>query len=277
MRRIQALAIAAALLSQETVFAEEAEDIHPLLTTDFSLNVGVFFPERTFKIGIDATVPGIEREIDISEQLNLSTSETTEAYEIGWRFSEHWLLRTQYFSVGGSRSATLNEDVQWGDYTFGAGTGVFGGIDVSVARLFIGRTYSRDERREFGFGAGVHRLDLEAHLAGQAIINNDPPLYTERRVSTNGPLPNLGAWYVYSFTPKWALSTRLDWLSASIDKYDGTIINASAGVVYAFNRHFAAGLSYNYFEVDVDINEDNWTGFVEQTIDGAFIYLSGYW
>ena len=257
--------------------AQEARDVHPILESKYAINVGLYYPSRSFRIGVDASIPTIGRDIDISEELNLETSESTGALEIGWRFGEKWILRGQYFTTGGDRSVVLGEDVQWGDYTFGAGTGVSGGIDVGVIRAFVGRTYRADDRQELGIGAGVHRIEIEAFLAGQAIINNEPPLFTERRVKTNGPLPNVGAWYIYALSPKWALATRLDWLSASIDRYDGMILNASAGLSYAFNEHFLVGLNYNYFEVDVTVNEDSWTGNVEQIIDGPFLYMGFHW
>ena len=257
--------------------AQEADDRHPMLTSKYSISLGVFFPERSFEIGVDGSVPSIDRDIDISEQFQLSSSETTQAYEIGWRFTEKWMLRGQYFKVGGSRAAVLEEDVVWGDYTFGAGTGIAGGIDVSVARLFVGRRFSDHDHQEWGIGLGIHRLEISANIAGQAIINNEPPIFTERSASTRGPLPNLGGWYVYSFNSKWALQTRLDWLSASIDKYSGTIINAAAGITYAFNPHFLAGVNYNYFHIDVDIKDDPWRGYAESTIDGAFGYIAFHW
>lgn len=277
-RQLACLAAALICLSTAgTAIAQEADDVHPILTSKYSINIGVFFPERSFEIGVDGSVPSIERDIDISEQFKLSSSETTQAYEIGWRFGKKWSLRGQYFKVGGSRSAVLDEDVVWGDYTFGAGTGVAGGIDVSITRLFVGRRFSDRDEYEWGIGAGVHRLDLSAYIAGQAIINNEPPIYTERRASTHGPLPNLGAWYVYAFNDRWALTTRVDWLSASIDKYDGTIINASAGVNFALNEHFLIGAAYNYFEIDIEITDDPWKGYAESIIDGAFAYVSFHW
>lgn len=131
------------------------------------VSLGVFFPERSFKIGVDATVPGIESNIDLSEEFNLKTSETTEAFEFGWRFGKKWLLRGQYFSVGGTRSATLDEDVEWGDYTFGTGTGVVGGIDVTISRFYFGYTFRRDNVHEFGIGGGLHRLDIDALFAAR--------------------------------------------------------------------------------------------------------------
>lgn len=251
--------------------------MHPILTSTYSINVGVFFPERGFKIGVDGSGPAIERDIDISEQFQIGSSETTQSYEFGWRFGEKWLTRGQYFKVGGSQSAVLEEPVEWGDFTFAPGTGIAGGIDVAITRLFVGRTFRATENQEFGIGGGLHRLALDAYIAGQAIVNDLPPAYTERRVSTRGPLPNLGAWYIYAFSPRWAFQTRLDWLSASIDKYDGTIINAAVGVNFAFNKHFLLGASYQYFEIDVEVTDDPWRGFVEHQVDGAFAYLSFQW
>ncbi|MCK5326245.1 MAG: hypothetical protein KAJ57_09550, partial [Woeseiaceae bacterium] len=46
--------------------AQEPADIHPLLAAKYGLNVGIFFPERSFEIGVDASLPGIETQIDIS-------------------------------------------------------------------------------------------------------------------------------------------------------------------------------------------------------------------
>ena len=73
------------------------------------------------------------------------------------------------------------------------------------------------------------------------------------------------------------MMTRLDWLSASIDKYDGQIINASVGVNFAMTRHFGIGLSYNYFELDIGIKDAHWRGDAEIRINGPFVYLSATW
>jgi hypothetical protein len=266
-----------ALVMPVSAAAQDAWDAHPFLTDKFGVRLGVFFPDRSFKIGVDASIPVIDRDIDLSQQFKLAESETTESLELAWRFGKKWLVGGQYFSVGGSRSAQLDEDVEWGDYTFGAGTGVSGGIDVSITRLYFGYKLSKTDEREFGIGGGVHRLDLSAFIRGQAIINNNPPEVAELSASTHGPLPNLGGWYTHALSRRWALNVRLDWLSASIDKYDGTIINAAAGVNFAATRHFGVGLSYNYFELDIGIKDSNWRGRSESRIDGPYLYLSASW
>lgn len=265
------------LVVPTALFAQDAEDVHPFLIKKYIFNAGVYFPDRSFKVGIDASTPSPTPQFDVSEQFKLSESETTESFEFAWRFAERWVARGQYFSVGGSKSLTLDEDVEWGDYTFGAGTGISGGVDVSITRLFAGYSLRHDGVQEFGVGAGVHRLDLGVFISGQAIINNNPPESVERHASTVGPLPNLGGWYLRSLSKRWALFTRLDWLSASIDKYDGSILNAALGINFAVSPHFGIGASYNYFEIDLTINDTSWTGTAEQRIDGPFVYLTATW
>jgi len=61
-------------------------------------------------------------------------------------------------------------------------------------------------------------------------------------VQASAPLPNIGGWYRYAFSPKWHLSARLDWLSAS-----------------------------------VDVEKQYWRGAVDLTYQGPFISLTGNW
>ena len=265
------------LVAPLPAFAQDADDVHPYLSDKYTLSLGIFFPERSFKIGVDGSVPDVGAEIDISQQFKLKSNQTTEALELGWRFGKKWLLRGQYFSVGGSRSATLDEDVEWGDYTFGAGTGIVAGMDVTITRMYFGYTFRRDKVHEFGAGGGLHRLDISGFIRGQAFINNNPPEVAELQVSTVGPLPNLGGWYIRSLSSRWALFGRLDWLSANIDKYDGSIINASLGVNLAVTRHFGVGAAYNYFEIDVGVTDDSWKGRANSRIHGPYVYLSASW
>jgi len=277
MYRSAGLALVLLALAPMAAIAEDTWDVHPYLSDKFTVGLGVFFPDRSFKIGVDASAPGFDRSIDLSKEFKIRSTERTESLEFGWRFGKKWLFRGQYFSVGGSKSATLDEDVQWGDYTFGAGTGVSAGIDVSITRFYFGYTIRRDDVQEFGVGGGLHRLDLSAFIRGQAIINNNPPAVAELSASTTGPLPNIGGRYIRSLSRRWAMTVRLDWLSASIDKYDGQIVNAAVGVNFVMTRHFGIALSYNYFGLDIGIKDTNWKGDAESRIHGPFVYLSASW
>jgi hypothetical protein len=69
----------------------------------------------------------------------------------------------------------------------------------------------------------------------------------------------------------------LDWFSASVDKYDGQIVNAGLSVNYSMTQHFGAGLGYNLFELDIGVDDGDWQGRINSSLNGLYVYLSAYW
>jgi hypothetical protein len=126
-------------------------------------------------------------------------------------------------------------------------------------------------------GLGIHWLEISASIEGNAVVNGVPAGFRRESVSAKAPLPNIGAWYTYSISPKWAFRARLDWLSAKVGEYDGTLINAAAGLNYQIFEHAGFGLSYNLFDLDLNINKRGWHGNVNTSYEGAFVHMSFYW
>ena len=102
-------------------------------------------------------------------------------------------------------------------------------------------------------------------------------MFRREAVSASAPLPNIGAWYTYSISPRWALKGRLDWLSASVGDYDGRLVNASLGVNYQVFEHAGLGLSYNLFDLEVGVSKSGWRGRWETNYEGPYVYLSFFW
>lgn len=257
--------------------AQGSGDTHPYLTKKYFASAGVFLPDRTLKFEFDGSVPAIDSTVDFSERFRLDGTDESASVEIGWRFKEAWLLRAQYFRVDDSSTAVLEDDLQWGDALFSAGTGAAAGTDVQVTRFFVGRRYRQGDQWEVGIGGGLHFLDIEAFVRGDAIVNGMPVGFLEEAVGTDGPMPNIGAWYNYSLSANWVLNARLDWLSVEVDKYDGRIINAAIGINYALFQHFGLAVSYNYFELDIGIDDGSWQGRAINRFDGGYVSLTAYW
>ena len=256
----------------------QSQDVHPLLDGTFNVDVGMFFPESTFEISVEGTIdPAPFEPIDFEGALGSDIDEQLGAVEFFWRFGDKWSLRAQYMAFEDRSSAALQEDVEWGDITFGAGTGIGAGLDTTITRLFLGRSFSKNDRREFGLGFGGHVLDISAFIEGNAIINGVPDGFRTDRVETSGVVPNLGAWYMHSFSSRWALTSRLDWLGADIGKYDGQIINFSIGTNFRLFKHVGIGLNYNWLEIDFGVDDDDWKGDLETRSHGLFAYVSAYW
>jgi hypothetical protein len=258
-------------------YADDSSDIHPSLKSQFYLDFGVYYPDRQVSISAGSTLGGDNDWIDFQGEFNHATSDETFSMNFGWRFGEKWQLATQYFDSSGSRQWVLDEDVEFNDFIFREGSNVTTGSHFTLVRLFFARDFAVADNQEFGVGAGIHFLELGASIQGEIITDADENRFRRESVRVSAPLPNIGVWYTYSLSPKWAVKGRLDWISASVDPYDGRLINASLGANYQLLKNVGLGLSYNYFELDVEIRDTNWKGKAETKYKGFFAFLNFNW
>ena len=280
MKCVRGLLLSSLILAAPTkpLLAEEQGSAHPYLTDSFSVDLGIYFPDRQLSIGVDSPIDGPVDMIDFHGDLQNTRSDEIFSLSLRWRFGEKWQIAGQYFNSEGSRETVLKEDVEWGDLVFGAGSSISAGQEFTVTRVFFGRNFATNERYEFGVGAGFHWLDLGAFISGNIIDSSGGagPFRTES-VSASAPLPNLGAWYVYSISPDWAFKSSLDWMSASIGDYSGRLINASLGVNYQIFRNAGVGVSYNLLDLDVGVKKSGWHGQWDNTYQGFYAYVSLFW
>ena len=256
--------------------AAESEDLHPYLESGFSLDVGVFFPDRKLDLRVNGSLAGINDEIDFDEGIRLGSADETFAAELSWRFRGKWSVVGQYFKSTDSARAVLEEDIEWGNVVFGAGSNAAVGTNFSLTRIFFGRQLDTSKSHDIGIGGGLHWLEMGTFIEGEILINGTPTA-SRQSVSESAPLPNIGAWYKYSISPRWALRTRLDLLSADVGDYDGFLLNVALGVNFQAFEHFGFGVNYNYFELDISIDKTNWRGNIETIYDGFYVYASFYY
>ena len=184
----------------------------------------------------------------------------------------------QYWSLSDSEKSVLTEDVEWEDIVFKEGTFVAAGIDQEIARLFLGREFFTPQpNHEFGLGLGLHWMNLEAFIEGQILTDQSDLEFRREKVSADFPLPNIGAWYGYSWNSKWILKARLDWFSANVGDYEGDIWNTQVGLHWQAFKNFGFGLYYNGFLVNVDVDRKNWSGEAETKQHGPWLAITASW
>jgi hypothetical protein len=269
------------LLLATTSYASDADAVHPWLTGKYTLEFGVFYPERTARLKADANVefippPSEFVNVDVGSQITIGQSDSTFAAEFGWRFGDRWSMRMQYFDSKGSNSAVLDEDAEWEDLVFLAGTRATVGTEFELTRAVWDYTLDKSDKYDFGISAGFHWLHIRGFAEGLA-ETPDGPSFRRETASVDAPLPNIGFVYMHSLSPRLAYRARLDWFSANIDPYDGIFVNASFGFNYAFTERIGLGLNYNYISLDVGVDGDNWRGEVETTYDGLYAYIGMTW
>ena len=272
--RLIAIALLMSLFSSPVV-AQTADDYHPFLSDRFNLGVGVFWPAVDFSARADGSDPG--EEVDFDEAFNFSGSQASAMMGFRWRFGEKWSLAAAGWSTDESGKEVLDEDIEWNDIIFREGTNVGGGVGLDIVRVMLGREFGNSPNHEFGLGFGLHYMKLSTYLEGEIIFDDDSTGFHRETNSADFPLPNIGFWYMYSWSPKWMLDVGGDWLSASIGDYSGNLWDAHAGINYQAFKHIGFSLSYTVFLLDIDIDKSDWRGKAELNQNGPVLAVTASW
>jgi len=253
-------------------------DHHPYLSDNFYVSLGWMRSSNSFKVESDVG-DDIGDEVDFIDSLGVSKHSTFINGQLKWVFGSKrkWSLAAQYFSNDAKGSNTLTEDVEWDGITWKEGSFIDAGVKLSVARLFLGRSFFKNERNDLGLGVGVHNLKMKAFLEGEIKIDDDTSGFQYGGVSESQILPNIGGWYGFSPAKDWLIHTRVDWIGASIGDYDGHMWNFNAGVNWQAFRHVGFDLSWQYFNVNVSVDSDDWTGGADMKYSGPVIAVTGNW
>ena len=204
-------------------------DYHPALSDNFTVMLGAFKSDNAFTISAAGIIEdAIEDTIDFDDSVGVDKSSTILSAQLRWKFGKErkWSLWGQYFDNGATGEAVLTQDVKWQDVTFREGTFVGAGVDMAVTRLFIGRSFVKNQQHDFGIGVGLHNLDISVFIEGDIKIDDGSTEFRHGDAENSQPLPNIGAWYNFSPSRKWLIHARVDWISANIDDYDGTLWHA---------------------------------------------------
>ena len=73
----------------QSTYADEQNDVHPYLTAKFSIDLGVYFPERETTFRVDGSLPGTSSNVDFQQELGAGKSDETFALNAGWRFGKN--------------------------------------------------------------------------------------------------------------------------------------------------------------------------------------------
>jgi hypothetical protein len=279
MKRLLLLGLAAAgWVLPGTLFAQDYE-YHPLLSDRFTATLGAMRSSDVFKISAEDLTDRSSDDVDFGDDLGVSRHSTFFNGQLRWKFGneERWSIWGQYFSNNAKGSKTLTEDVDWDGVIFREGTNAEAGIKLSVARLFLGYSLFKNERNDFGIGAGIHNLDLSAYIKGEVIVDEESSGEQRAEVSSSQVLPNVGAWYYFSPARRWVLHARIDWIGADIGDYDGDMWNAVAGVNFQAFRHIGFDLFWQYFNLNVNVDKSDWRGGVDLRYSGPVIAVTAAW
>ncbi len=262
------------ILSCSASAADSYDGIHPLQSDPFSFALGAFFPDVSGKFWKNSPDGDDGTDVDLHDDFGVDNSQTLPAFALTWRFSNKSRLQAEYFTFGQSNSHALDKEIDWGGLDFAVGATVKSNMDLGIIRAFYGFSFIKDDKKELGAGAGLHYLDIDVSLKGDATINGEPVLDVARGIDDGAILPNVGIYGNYALSPKWLLIGRVDWISANIDIYDGSFWNVEGAIQYQTFEHFGVGLSYRYIAFDIEVDDNGGWGMMDIDYTGPMLFFT---
>lgn len=238
--------------------------VHPALQDRFSIQIGAYAPQADTTAFLNSSTLARGTSISFEDDLNLTDRKTVPAILGSWRIAERWRLEGEYFTLHRSGARAIGRTINWGDNTYNVGTTVSSQFDSDISRLSVGYSFIKDNQKEIGAVLGLHMTDFAATLSAAGV--------GARTGDGLAPLPTIGVYGAYAFTPRWLLSGRLDYFSMEYNQYDGSLLNFSVGVDYRFTRNFGFGLAYRHVDYDVTATKTNFNGGMNYKFSGPMIY-----
>ena len=259
---LRTVVAALGLLAGGVVQAQQAA--HPGLTDRWTFQLGAYWPKVDTTASLNGSGGVVNREVSFEDDLNLTDRKTLPALLAAVRLGERWKIEAEYFSLHRSGSRAVSRTISWGDNTYPVGTTVHSEFDSDIYRLSVGYSFVKDDRRELGVVLGVHVTDFNTSLSAAGIGSSSG--------DTLAPLPTIGLYGAYAFSPKWLLTGRVDYFTLSYDEYEGTLVNLGVALEYRVSRHFGVGLGYRHVSYDVDITKTRYTGSIDYRFNGPILF-----
>ena len=232
----------------------------PAFGQQFDNNVTVraagYFPaiDSVISVGLP-NGPGTE--IDLESDLNYERRATLPAVAINWRISDDFVLTGEFFNIQRMSATFLGRDITVGDTTYPVNAKVSTKFGSNIYRGTIGYLVHQTETFEFGVALGLHATDFRFEIAGQASAGGAGGQFRSESRSVFAPLPTIGGVINWEPVPKVTVSTKVDWLSLTIDEYSGRLINAELSGAYRLWKRVDVGAMLRYVDYRVDVTRDN--------------------
>jgi len=211
---------------------------------------GIYFqPSVTTELRLDRTVLNEGTLLRAEDDLGLDDEINQGRMEFDIRMKERNHLRIDYFKLNRFREQPLAQDVDFGNFTFDAGTPFRSKLDWRVLSLTYTYSFLKFDRFEAGAGLGIHII--EAHAEGR-----EPGTTNFEKADQVGIFPTIAVNAAYRISKRWAVTVRGQSFSASPEDFEGKMSDYHADIQYRWRRNFAVGLGYSKYVTELLVSDD---------------------
>jgi hypothetical protein len=260
----------ASFVSSEDAPPPPALPADPSPITDHMALAALFYWGRVSTTGqFDGGTGGtsvIGTPLSAERDLGLTNQAYQPRIEILFRLASRSRLRVNFFDLRRNGSTVLNNTIQYGDQTFLVGQPLQSTINWRQMDLTYTYSFLRGERYELGAGLGAHLLEAEA-------IAQVPSSPQRVDYSQAGPFATVALDGTYLIARHWSFNARANYMHLTVHDFTGQLEDYHADVQYRWRRNFAVGVGYDYSKAEVDVRDQDPSGFVQLRISGPQLFL----
>jgi hypothetical protein len=182
------------------------------------------------------------------------------------RLGQRWRLEAEWFELDRSATRSIERELRFGERVFPLSAQVSSRLDFSDLRLSAGYAFFRTPDKELGAALGLHVAAYEVSLSA--------PLIGTGSEDVTAPLPVLSVYGQFALTERWAVGSRLDRLSLSYDKYDGSLTSLAFDLSYQPFRHVGFGLTYRALFLSLAATDDGRVLRFRQSYQGPLLFMN---
>ncbi len=225
----------------------------------YHLSIGTNLETYNSTISINSNSQSTGGSIDFEDDLGYDNKAST-LWLSGWyRVGDAHRIQLTYSPLKRSAQATSKKDIVIDGATIKAGAEFLSTTKTEI--LDFSYIYSAYQSAEFevGISAGLYWLFTSSEFLAAGEIqgeNEDEPSFRSDYSSEQNiqaPMPLLGLSAIYEITPQWRVHAAVRYLSILLNDVDGKIASSELGAEYYFSKNWGAGLSLNYFDMDINV------------------------
>ncbi|MDH4107412.1 MAG: MipA/OmpV family protein [Gammaproteobacteria bacterium] len=231
----------------------------------FELRLGAFRDQVDTRIVRTAATANASQSIDVEEVFGAAEDSTLLQVDAVYRIGNYHRLHVGHFSIGRRSTATLDDDVEFGDLVIPAGTEVAVRADLSTLVFTYSYSLMRDAQKELGLTFGVHNSTSTVALRAEPIGADASRL--------RATLPVIGLHGSVSLGADMHLGARLQIFRMDADRFEGLLNFATLELGRRFGESISVGIGYNYYGMKLTSSNDDLRGRIEVRHQGPVLYL----
>jgi hypothetical protein len=187
--------------------------------------IGGIAAETYTDAGLGSTASGIGASVNFEDIFDLPESKNTWRFEANWRLNKHQFIDFGYLELNRSGSRILQQNVEWGDFTFLANGKVTATFDTNFPYAAWRYAFLDLPQVRISGSAGIDYLSISSSLKADGTVVNPPSSGTvDAKVSISAPVPQFG------LQIDWALTKRLAILMYNRQIYISNVAGITGGI-----------------------------------------------